>query len=448
MSQSELQPEAEAPVEGSESSVHDKALALNLDAKIYGTFAEIGAGQEVSRWFFSVGGAAGSVAKTMSAYDMQMSDAIYGPCDRYVSRRRLVDMLTGEYDVLERTLRKARGAMTRFFVFADTVAARNYKGTNECHGWIGLRFQAQPGAQPSDILLHVNLRDPTNLLQQEAIGILGVNLIHGAFHRRGSMDELLQALFESLSLARIEIDNGELLGPAFDDWDQRDPSLPMLARGLCRLIAADARSRSVPPTELLYKQPIVVVRDRADVRDRPRTQAMLRRAADLLGAELGSGRTPLCLLEVEATGASDAGLREMLEHLDAYALPMLFSTYPDGYLLTEHVRRYTREPLRFVGEMSGLVQLFWMAAKDGEGGMLERLGRFLAQGVTAYVFPSAAEGFDRQLDRFGIGTQFCARAEGRVVTADSVGLQGPAQHLFRFLVASGGLVPVEAPPTT
>jgi hypothetical protein len=435
-------------------SVHAKALQVNLDPKIYGTFAEIGGGQEVSRWFFRVGGAAGTVAKAISAYDMQMSDAIYGPCDRYVSRRRLADMLVHEYDLLEQRLREPRGKETCFFVFADTVSARNYKGTNECHGWIGLRFQAEPGSAPSDILLHVNLRDLSNILQQQAIGILGVNLIHAAHHRRSSMDDLLAALFESLSLSRIEVDHGELLGPAFEGWPAKEPELPMLARGLSRLVAVDANARFQPPSELLYKQAIVLLRDGPEETDLSRSQVMLRQAARMLQAETGGERAPLCLFEVVRSGAQEkadvASLVQRRQRLATLALPILFSSYREGDLLTEHLRRHTREPIRFVTEIGGLVQGLWTAARAGsEGGLLQLLGRFLGQGVKAYVFPTPAQEFDRMLDRFGIASDFCTRADGRQVSVENVGLSGAMRPLVAFLRESGGLVPAAAtPPST
>ena len=160
---------------------HHKALTMNLDASVFGSFAEIGAGQEVARWFFVVGGASATVAKTISAYDKEVSDDLYGSGTRYVSKQRLEAMLDAEWAQLVAELSKTRGPQTRFFCFVDTVAARNYAGTNDAHGWIGLRFQLQPGGPPNDILLHVNMLDPSNLLQQEAIGILGVNLIYTAF---------------------------------------------------------------------------------------------------------------------------------------------------------------------------------------------------------------------------------------------------------------------------
>src|SRR4051812_43269925 len=153
---------------------HQKALQINLDATKYGTFAEIGAGQEVARWFFRVGGAAGTIAKSISAYDMTVSDAIYGASGRYVSRPRVETMLDHEFKLMTERLAPKRGENTRFFAFADTVAAKSYTRKDDCHGWMGIRFQTVPGGEPSQIILHVRLLDRENLLQQEAIGILGV----------------------------------------------------------------------------------------------------------------------------------------------------------------------------------------------------------------------------------------------------------------------------------
>src|SRR5436309_5583297 len=155
---------------GGTLDTNQKAQRINLDAKRYGTFAEIGAGQEVARCFFRAGGAAGTVAKTISAYDMAVSDAIYGPTERYVSRRRLQAMLAYEYDLLLQRLDKTRGEKTAFFVFANTVATRREEG----NGWLGIRFQAEPRAQSSDIFIHVRMLDKENVRQQEALGAIGV----------------------------------------------------------------------------------------------------------------------------------------------------------------------------------------------------------------------------------------------------------------------------------
>src|SRR3984885_16146190 len=171
---------------------HHKALTLNLDTSTFGSFAEIGAGQEVARWFLLVGGASGTVAKTISAYDKEVSDDLYGIGSRYVSKERLEAMLDSEWTQLLTQLSKTRGSHTRFFSFVDTISARNYAGTNEPHGWVGLRFQAQPGGQPNEIVFHINMRDPTNPLEQEAIGILGVNLIYAVFFQLDTGESFLE----------------------------------------------------------------------------------------------------------------------------------------------------------------------------------------------------------------------------------------------------------------
>jgi hypothetical protein len=180
-----------------------KALQINLDADKYGTFAEIGAGQEVARWFFHVGGAAGTVAKTISAYDMAVSDAIYGPTERYVSRQRLQAMLQYEFDLLLQRLNPARGDKCNFFVFANTVATRSFTRQEEGSGWLGIRFQTQPREAPSEIIIHVRMLDKENARQQEALGVIGVNLIHGAFYFHRQPDRLIHSLLDNLTWERV-----------------------------------------------------------------------------------------------------------------------------------------------------------------------------------------------------------------------------------------------------
>ena len=183
-----------------------KALEINLDRRRYGTFAEIGAGQEVVRWFFRAGGASGTIAKSISAYDMSVSDAIYGKSERYVSRSRLQSMLDYEHKLNLSRLNESRGDTTAFFAFANTVAARGFNSTREGHGWMGVKFQAHPRDQDSQIILHVRMLDRENSQQQEALGIVGVNLLYGAFFLHYEPELLLKSLLDGLSLDRIEID--------------------------------------------------------------------------------------------------------------------------------------------------------------------------------------------------------------------------------------------------
>jgi len=198
-----------------------KAFDINMSKPIYGTFAEIGAGQEVARRFFHVGGAAGTVAKTISAYDMTFSDAIYGKSTRFVSRQRLGEMLDHEYDLLIERLDEKVGAERTFFAFADTVAARSYKTLNESHGWMGIRFQSHPRTQPNEIIMHVRMLDPHNLEQQEALGIVGLNLIYAAFFLRKDLKKFITSLLDDLESTRIEIDMIRFSGPDFAMVDNR-----------------------------------------------------------------------------------------------------------------------------------------------------------------------------------------------------------------------------------
>src|SRR5258706_14714247 len=190
-------------------STGTKALQINPDAKKSGTFAEIGAGQEVARWFFHVGKASGTVAKTISAYDMAVSDAIYGKAERYVSRNRLQAMLDLEFDLLLKRLDKSRGDKCTFFVFADTVATKRDEG----QGWLGIKFQVNPHGDPSTIIIHVRTLDKESLRQQEALGIIGVNLIHSAFYLHDDPVKLIGSLLDDLSSARVEVDMIKFSGP-------------------------------------------------------------------------------------------------------------------------------------------------------------------------------------------------------------------------------------------
>src|SRR5213595_2607454 len=237
-----------------------KALRINLEASKYGTFAEIGAGQEVARRFFTVGGAAGTIAKTMSAYDMTFSDAIYGPTDRYVSRKRLGTMLDHEYDLLVKRLDEKLGSLRTFFVFADTVAARSFKQHNESHGWLGVRFQAEPRGEPSQIIIHVRMLDESNVDQQEPLGIIGVNLLFGAFYHQ-QPEKLIASLQENLDPNRMQVDLIKFSGPAYAGVDNRLMSLQLVSQGLTDAVIFTADGgEMVQAADILYKKSILVER--------------------------------------------------------------------------------------------------------------------------------------------------------------------------------------------
>ncbi len=283
---------------------HHKALILNLDPSTFGSFAEIGAGQEVARWFLIVGGASGTVAKTVSAYDKEVSDDLYGSGSRYVSRQRLEAMLESEWAQLLTQLERARGSQTRFFSFVGTVSARNYAGTNDPHGWIGIRFQLQPGGPPNDILLHINMRDPSNVLQQEAIGILGVNLIYAAFYQLVTKESFFAGLAQDVRKERIEIDFVDFRGPAFASWDRPTLLAYLVHAGLAEAVFFSSTGTTVPPTEVLYKKAVVLAPGyfgHVDPAHRQIHAQMLAAAVQELRKELGEIRSaPIGIFSLSA----------------------------------------------------------------------------------------------------------------------------------------------------
>ena len=273
---------------------NQKAQQINQDARRYGTFAEIGAGQEVVRWFFRAGGAASTVAKTISAYDMAVSDAIYGPTDYYVSRQRLRSMLDYEYDLLLERLDKTRGGKTAFFVFANTVATRREAG----RGWLGIRFQAESGSDPSEIIIHVRMLDKESVRQQEALGVIGVNLVHGAFYWHHDPEALIRSLLDDLTWERVEVDVIRFAGPAFARVDNRLMALQLVEQDLTEAAMFTAKGEAVQWAEVLHQKPAFVQRGSFH----PVTKAtldVLERALDQFVQEPElQGETPVVLMEM------------------------------------------------------------------------------------------------------------------------------------------------------
>jgi len=428
--------------------VHGRALSLNLDASIYGTLAEIGAAQEVARWFLSVGAASGTVAKTISAYDKTVSDDIYGAGTRYVSKERLLAMLDHEYRLLLERLNPARGKDTRFFVFADTVAARNYQGTNEQHGWLGIRFQTEPGSPPSQMLLHINLRDSAAQSQQEAVGTLGVNLIYAAYHLRSSIETFLAGLFVELSIERIEIDVIEFDGPAFADQDARAWCLALLFRDMAHAIVFGAGGEVVEPSSVLRKRPLLVMRgtfSHPGLLDPGLFQAAARQL-QAEGAPLE--REPAALVEMTIRHVSrDEGLAtpQMLARIEELAPrgPVIVTDYPETYLLGSYLRRYSTEAVRYVLSVAAAAQTMHETFyQDLPGTLLEGLGRLFATNVKLYVAPMPRKAFRAALG--GSRGELAAKLPGNgLVTLDDLTPSVPVLHLVEYLRASGRIVALE-----
>lgn len=430
-----------------ENDTHHKALRINLDATCYGTIAEIGAGQEVARWFLQVGGASGTVAKTVSAYDMTVSDAIYGKTTRYVSRKRVEDMLAHEYELLIERLAAARGAKTRFFVFADTISARNFAGTNECHGWLGIRFQTRAGGAPNDLVIHVNLLDQSNLLQQQAVGILGVNLIHAVFYQRESLSTLLAALCDVVA-GRIEIDLISARGPDLD-IDERAATIELLQRGAAEAASFPVDGPPVPPSELIRKRPLVFAQG-LFAPPEPIHATMLSAGYDRLKSEIGPDeRPPLPLFVLigrnlgEEHDASPAELVDRVDLLRGMGRDVLVARAPEAYRIVRYALRYTSAPIRGVigaAALADLLQRRHYRALDGE--VMEALARLFATNVRVYVYPMPAATLAR-LDPAAAAWFAAPDAHGNIAL-DHLTVPPPLSHLLAYLVEAGFLRSVPA----
>jgi hypothetical protein len=437
-----------APTSQQSTDIHAKALAINLEASLYGTFAEIGAGQEVARWFLSVGAASGTVAQAISAYDKTVSDDVYGAGTRYVSRERLVAMLDYEYQLLLARLGKARGDHTRFFVFADTVATRNYQGTNEQHGWLGFRFQDEPNGQPNQILLHINLQDSTAQLQQQAIGTLGVNLIYACHHQRSSPGVFLSGLFDDLSLERLEIDVLELTGPAFAGVDSRLWCLELLRAGMSHALVFDSNAQIVEPSAPFHKRPLMVQRTLRGHPGPSSAEAFQAARQTFLAERLPSAREPLATFEVitpslEGSTVSDnAELLTMIEQLTPMGT-VIVTNFPVGYKVLDYLRRYTAEPIAVIVWISMFLKIMEDQVLPAlPGAVLEYLGRLLLTDVTVYVAPMSKESLVAALGGLPEGL-IRESPSSNLLTLDDFLPTPPLDHLFRYLRAADRVVPLD-----
>jgi len=433
---------------------HQKALSINLDATIFGNFAEIGAGQEVARWFLRVGGASGTVAKTISAYDKEVSDHLYGAGTRYVSRERLESMLGIEWGHLITGLQASRGATTRFFTYVDTISARNYSGSNECHGWVGLRFLQQPEGQPNDVILHVNLCDPSNLLQQEAVGILGVNLIYAAFHHLASPEEFLASVFEELGLQRMEIDLVDLSGPAFEKWDLWKIQAMLVMGSYAEAVVFPADGKLVPPTELLYKKALVLglpLGSFETVEDLHMHMIQVT-LAGLPHEEVERSKGALglfCLASVpliqkEPPVTAEHLLRRTDEVRQLGSGVMLFRDW-ELYSMGAYVSRYTKSRVHFAAGLSALIFALQDRYKDLPGALLEGVARLFTQNVRLSVHPMPVATLKRRLESMG-ATAWRYKETNGMVYAEDLEPAEPLNHLYRYLLGSNYILSVRPAP--
>lgn len=376
-----------------------KALEINLNDNIYGTFAEIGAGQEVARYFFQVGAAAGTIAKTISAYDKVYSDKIYGveASGRYVCESRLYKMLDHEYDLMVERLENQR-PNANFFVFADTVSAINYTKTIKGDGWLGLRFQLKPSGPPNDIVLHVKMLDNDNSLQQQAIGVLGVNLIYACYNYHDNPEMLIQSLLDGLH-GRVAIDMLRITGPDFEEVDNRWLCLMLVKHKLSDVAMFGPDKKSVHASEFLYRKNVLVVRGSF----RPPTLVnmdMIHSSRDQffnepdINPDKSFVLTEITMDNLLADGELDE--KDFMDRADllcALNQTVIISNCEAHHKLARYLSDYKPGNLGFVlgaRELLELISTKYFENRDGR--LLSSFGELFTRKVKMYVYPMMQEG--------------------------------------------------------
>jgi hypothetical protein len=391
-----------------------KALAINLDPQIYGSFAEIGAGQDVAAYFFKAGASSGTIAKTMSAYDMTFSDAIYGVQKgrRYVSEARLLAMQDKEYGLLIERLSESRGDKTTFFSFADTLSALNYHKTNEGHGWLGVRFQLTPNGGYNDVILHVKLLDNDGLLQQNAVGVLGVNMLYACFYYHTHPNIFLLSLMDNLTKDAIQIDMIRFEGPDFAKVDNRLMSLHLVKYGFSDAALFGPDGKNMQPSEVLYKKHIVMIRGRfrpvinvhMDMLNNGVRQFMQEPDVDKENVVVVTELTLQALKERDADPTAEIDEKDFLDRVDilcALGQTVLISDFHEYYKLVAYLSRITKLKMGVVLGYPNLEYIFSEEHyQDLQGGILESFATLFSRNVKLFIYPTLRNGMIYNCLRF------------------------------------------------
>ncbi|MDX1903185.1 MAG: TonB-dependent receptor [Thermonemataceae bacterium] len=393
-----------------------KALQINLDNSIYGSFAEIGAGQETAAIFFKAGGASGTIAKTMSAYDMTFSDAIYGKEEsgRYVCEPRLAKMLAKEYSLMEVRLGEKRGSTTKFFAFADTVTTINFSKTVQGHGWLGLRFQLSPQAEANEVIIHVRMNDKEAVQQQQAYGILGVNLIFACFYYHQDPDKFIQSLMDNLSRERVEIDMIRFEGKDFEHIDNRLVTLKLVLYGLADAAMFSPDAEMLQPADALYKKNVLILRGRF----RPVTHVnmdMFRKAKRQFLTDLDPDEhvrttvlAELTLQDLKKASniTNQIDIQDFLDRVDILCTlgqNVMISNFDEPHKLISYISQHTKKQIAIV---IGRLLLEEIIKPDKyeklKGGILEAFSSLFINDLHVYVYPYLKEGEAQTFDNFDV----------------------------------------------
>ena len=413
-------------------SIKDKALRINLNENIYGTFAEIGAGQETVRHFFRAGGSSGTIAKAMSAYDKDFSDAIYGieTDGRYVTESRLKKMLTHEVKIIEERLNREKHPNKVFFSYANTVATIDFAKQFKGHGWVGIKYQIEPDEDYNEITLHIRFKETDARLQQETLGILGVNLIYGAFYKYNDPKKLLRYLYDHLDKDQLEIDTINFSGPRFADVDNRLMSLQLVKNGMTDAVMFDPQGHNVLPAAVLYKKNILALRGSF----RPVTKVnidMYEKSYQMFLEEnkVDKDKT-LVIFEITLSNLRSEGEIDERDFLDRAELlcsmgqTVMISNFQEFYRVVEYFSAYTKARMGLAMGVSNLVDIFdEKYYRHLSGGILEAFGKLFYRDLKVYLYPMKDE-------------------EGNVVNSENLMVHPRMKELYKFFKFNGKVIDI------
>ncbi|MDH3221154.1 MAG: TonB-dependent receptor [Gammaproteobacteria bacterium] len=419
----------------SSRSTLQKALRINLDEKKYGTIVEIGAGQEVARQFFKAGAAAGTIAKTMSAYDMKFSDAIYGVQEdkRYVSRSRVQAMLQKEFELVISRVGESRSVASRYFSYAATVAAKTFNEDNECHAWCGIRVQMYPRAEPSDIVIHVRMRDTNADRQQQALGVLGVNLIYAAYYYFENPKTIIDSLTDNLELGRIEIDSIEFYGPYFEEVDNRAINFHLIRSWKTRAIMFKPDGSVIIPAEMLYKKNVLTIRGTFRPVTRLNVDMIAQGLRFFTKMQGVSEKNSVALAEISLNDmqgndlmVSEEDLIARVHILNSLGYSVMVSDYTRYFSLRAYFRQFTKKQIGIVVGISNIRQIFDEDSYRGvEGGILEGFGKLFPDNTRLLVYP--------EIDK-----------AGEYIDYSNIVLPENLQYLYRHLLENNFIFGIES----
>ncbi|MES2748163.1 MAG: TonB-dependent receptor [Bacteroidota bacterium] len=413
-------------------SLKDKALRINLNDNIYGTFAEIGAGQETVRHFFRSGGSSGTIAKAMSAYDKDFSDAIYGIEEdgRYVTESRLKKMLTHETDLIEKRLDREKHPNKMFFSYANTVATIDFAKQFKGHGWVGIKYQVEPGEEYNEIILHIRFKETDPRLQQETLGVLGVNLIYGAYYKYNDPKKLLRYLYDHLDKDQLEIDTINFSGPRFANVDNRLMSLQLVKNGMTDAVMFGPDGKNILPAAILYKKNILALRGSF----RPVTNVNMDMYEQSLKMFLQEHKVEkdntLVIFEITLSNLRSDGEIDERDFMDRAELlcslgqTVMISNFQEYYKVVEYFSDYTKARMGLAMGVSNLVDIFdEKYYRHLSGGILEAFGKLFYRDIKVFLYPMEDE-------------------HGEIVTSQNLKVHPRMKELYKFFAYNGKVVDI------